>query len=242
MKHLIYIYCFHVDLLDEFIENCYPLVEKYDWVDLHIDFCKETIDELTLDKIKSKRITYGIVNNKGVDVLPFIKFLYDNVLNKEKYDVITKIHSKRSNQGQRKLMYIPMVNNFENCHNVIKNSNIPIMLNNNFILSKTNPNDNQRWEKNIINKIKILNKELNLSTEYGYFFYGTMFMTSVVFLERLFNVDFFVIENLFENNNPRFGMAHAFEKVFGYAITEFGGEHKTFECENIYVKLNPSLI
>jgi hypothetical protein len=38
MKHLIYIYCYHTELLDEFIENCYPLVEKFDWVDLHIDF------------------------------------------------------------------------------------------------------------------------------------------------------------------------------------------------------------
>ena len=29
MKHIIYIYCYHIDLLDEFIENCYPLIEKY---------------------------------------------------------------------------------------------------------------------------------------------------------------------------------------------------------------------
>jgi hypothetical protein len=249
MKHLIYIYCYHIDLLDEFIENCYPLVEKFNWVDLHIDFCKDTIDDGTLTKLENKKITYGLVENKGLDVLPFIRFLYENVLNKNIYNVITKIHSKKSNQALRKLMYIPLIQNFEKNHLIVKtNDNKITILNNNLLLDRCDNkqkklNEHQiKWNLEAFEKVKILNKILNLKNEYGDFFYGTMFMTSIYFLEKLFNVDYNLLEPLFKSGKPNNGYEFTFEKIFGYSITEFGGEHITFECENIYLKLNTTFI
>ena len=145
MKHLIYIYCYHIDLLDEFIKNSYYLVENFEWVDMHIDFCEDTINDYTLNKLNNKKLTYGIVKNKGLDVLPFIKFMYDNVLNKNIYNVITKIHSKKSIQPLRKLMYIPLLKDFEKHHLAIKNnSNKITMLNNKFLLDKYDINKEKK--------------------------------------------------------------------------------------------------
>ena len=94
MRHLILIYCYHIEVLDEFLVNCYHLLEKNNFVDIHIDFCEDTITDEVLEKIKPSRITYSIVENRGMDVLPFVKTLYDKVLFTDTYSVVTKIQSK----------------------------------------------------------------------------------------------------------------------------------------------------
>ena len=246
MKHLIYIYCYHVDLLDEFIYYCYPLVENYDWVDIHVDFCSDTIEDSTLIKLQNKRINYGIVGNKGVDVLPFIKFLHKNVFKKKQYVAITKIHSKKSNNALRRLMYIPLVNDvfkFKEYHDLVEKNTIPIMLNNKHLLAETKENSDQKKEIIITDKVRFLNNKLGLKNEFGRFFFGTMFMTSTAFLEKLLTIDFETLDSFFEDESkPDMGIAHAFERVFGYSIIEFNGKHVTFDCNNEYVKLHRTII
>jgi lipopolysaccharide biosynthesis protein len=227
MKHLIYIYCYHTELLDEFIENCYPLVEKFDWVDLHIDFCEETINQNKIDIVKNKRITYGIVENRGLDVLPYIKYLYDNVINSDKYSVITKIHSKMRDDGIRKTAYIPFFSNlvrFEEFHKFIEESGKPIMLNNQHMVEN-------RVENRIELMLKDMNRTLQLTKENGLFFHGTMFMTSKLYMNKLFNVDYNDIEYKFEKGKPNFGYAHVMERLFGYAVEEYGGRLEIFNSD-----------
>jgi hypothetical protein len=238
MKHLIYIYCYYIELLDEFIENCYPLVEKFDWVDLHIDFCEETINQNIIDKIKNKRITYGIVENRGVDVLPYIKYLYDNVLNSDKYSVITKIHSKMRDDGIRKTAYIPLLSNlhrFEEFHTFIEESEIPIILNNQHMIGN-------KVENRIEIMLKDMNGILQLTKEKGKFFHGTMFMTSKVFMNKLFNVDYKYIECKFEKGKPNFGYAHVMERLFGYAVEEYGGKLEIFNSDVKFNKTHKGII
>jgi lipopolysaccharide biosynthesis protein len=238
MKHLIYIYCYNIEILDEFIENCYPLVEKFNWVDLHIDFCEETINKIVIDKIKNKKITYGLVENRGTDVLPYIKYLYKNVLNNNKYSVITKIHSKIRDDGIRKTAYIPIVSDFDrfqNLHKLIEKSEIPIIVNNQYMV------ENKEEEK-IKFMLKDMNKILNLTKESGKFFHGTMFMTSKLYMNKLFNVDYQDIEYKFEKGKPDFGYAHVMERMFGYAVEEYGGKLEIFNSDIKFNKTYKGII
>ena len=238
MKHLIYIYCYNTEVLYEFIENCYPLVETFDWVDLHIDFCKETINQNLIDKIKNKRITYGIVENRGMDVLPYIKYLYDNVLNSNKYSVITKIHSKMRDNGIRKTAYIPLVSNikkFEEFHKLIEESKVPIILNNQYMVE-------DRVEKKIEVILKDMNVILKLKNESGKFFHATMFMTSKLYMNKLFNVEYKDIEYKFEKGKPGYGYVHVMERLFGYAVEEYGGKLEIFNSDIKFNKTHKGII
>jgi hypothetical protein len=235
MKHLIYVYCYHIELLDEFIENCYPLVETYHWVDLHIDFCEDTFNLSIIDKLKNKKITYGIIKNKGMDVLPYIKYLYENVFNNNKYSVITKIHSKMRDDGIRKTGYIPLILNFKKLHDFIEQSEMPIIMNNQYMVE-------DKIEKRIESMLKDMNKILKLTKESGNFFHGTMFMTSKVYMNKLFNVDYEDIECKFENGKPDFGYAHVMERIFGYAVEEYGGKLEIFNTDIKFDKTYKGII
>ena len=188
--------------MDEFIQNCYPLVDEYEWVDMHIDFCEDTFTDNCLNKLKSKRITYGVVENRGVDVLPYIKYLYQHILNKNEYSVITKIHSKMRNNGIRKTAYIPMVSNkkkFKQFHNLIEEAKIPVILTNQYMVSNQNEPRIAIMLNDMINILKLTNKN-------GRFVHGTMFMTSTLYLNKLFNVEYKDIEYKFEKGKPNLDM------------------------------------
>jgi lipopolysaccharide biosynthesis protein len=230
MKHLIYIYCYHIELLDEFLENCYPTVEEFDMVDMHIDFSHETYTEELLKKIEGKRITYSVRENRGMDILPFVKTLYDIVFPTDEYSVITKIQSKVSDNDWRKWAYIPLFRDFsefEQMHLFIEDNircGIPIMLNHRLTL------DNYEMQRaghvHGFDKIKELNdKFFHFEKISGSFFAGTMFMTSTLFLKSMFNgVDYEEFSSMFESGKPLTGYAHAMERLFGYAVENFGGK------------------
>jgi hypothetical protein len=108
-------------LLDEFLVNCYHLLEKSNFVDIHIDFCEDTITDGILEKIKPSKITYSIVENRGMDVIPFVKTLYDKVLFTDTYSVVTKIQSKKSYDDWRVHAYKPLVDDYEKFLNMNPN-------------------------------------------------------------------------------------------------------------------------
>jgi lipopolysaccharide biosynthesis protein len=230
MKHLIYIYCYNVELLDEFLENCYPTVEEFDMVDMHIDFSRDTYNEEAIEKLKGKRITYEIRENRGMDILPFVSTLYERVFPTDEYSVITKIQSKVSDDSWRKWAYIPLFRDFyefEQMHLFIEDNianGIPIMLNHRLTIDT---NEVERaGHIHAFEKIKELNnKFFHFEKLGGAFFAGTMFMTSTLFLKSMFNgVDYEEFSSMFEEGKPLTGYAHAMERLFGYAVENYGGK------------------
>jgi lipopolysaccharide biosynthesis protein len=231
MKTLIYLHCYNVDLLEEFLFHIKPVLNKS--TDLHIDFCISTFDENLLKNFDVP-FTHRIIENKGLDVLPFINYFYEKLLHTTKYDYIVKLHTKKSNEFLRKLMYIPLLDEIKKSNFNIKTEKY-IILNNDYLLVDTN------FSSDLLEKINTLNNILGLTLTKGKFFYGTMFLTTISFLKRLFNTNFQNLEPLFEVEKNKDTFAHAFEVLFGLAILEFGGELKTFYCENDFVKLDRTL-
>jgi hypothetical protein len=231
MRHLILIYCYHTEVLDEFLVNCYHLLEKSNFVDIHIDFCKDTITDEVLQKIKPSNITYSIVENRGMDVLPFVKTLYDKVLFTDTYSAVTKIQSKKSNDDWRVHAYKPLVDDYEkflNMHMYIENfqkNEIPLMVGTSTILK-----DGEEFLSgyHAHNMVKILSDKFfhfNQNIEYGVpFFAGTMFIASTSLFKKMFEgVDYDEFASYFEVGKPLTGYAHAMERIFGFAIKEYGG-------------------
>jgi hypothetical protein len=101
---------------------------------------------------------------------------------------------------------------------------IPIMLNHRLTL------DNYEMQRaghvHGFDKIKELNdKFFHFEKISGSFFAGTMFMTSTLFLKSMFNgVDYEEFSSMFESGKPLTGYAHAMERLFGYAVENFGGK------------------
>jgi len=232
MRHLILIYCYHIDVLNEFLVNCYHLLEKSDFVDIHIDFCEDTITDEILEKIKPSKITYSIVENRGLDVLPFVKTLYDKVLFTDTYSVVTKIQSKKSNDDWRVHAYKPLVNDYEkflNMHVYIENfqkNQIPLMIGTSTILKDT---EEVLSGYHAHDMVKILSDKFfnfTQNIEYGVpFFAGTMFMASTTLFKKMFEgVDYDEFASYFETGKPLTGYAHAMERIFGFAIREYGGK------------------
>jgi len=232
MRHLILIYCYHIDVLNEFLVNCYHLLEKSDFVDIHIDFCEDTITDEILEKIKPSKITYSIVENRGLDVLPFVKTLYDKVLFTDTYSVVTKIQSKKSNDDWRVHAYKPLVDDYEkflNMHVYIENfqkNQIPLMIGTSTILKDT---EEVLSGYHAHDMVKILSDKFfnfTQNIEYGVpFFAGTMFMASTPLFKKMFEgVDYDEFASYFETGKPLTGYAHAMERIFGFAIREYGGK------------------
>jgi hypothetical protein len=232
MRHLILIYCYHIDVLNEFLVNCYHLLEKSDFVDIHIDFCEDTITDEVLEKIKPSRITYSIVENRGMDVLPFVKTLYDKVLFTDTYSVVTKIQSKKSNDDWRVHAYKPLVDDYEkflNMHLYIENfqkNEIPLMIGTSTILKDA---EEVLSGYHAHDMVKILSDKFfnfTQNIEYGVpFFAGTMFMASTPLFKKMFEgIDYDEFASYFETGKPLTGYAHAMERIFGFAIREYGGK------------------
>jgi hypothetical protein len=218
--------------LNEFLINCYHLLEKSDFVDIHIDFCEDTITDEVLEKIKPSRITYSIVENRGMDVLPFVKTLYDKVLFTDTYSVVTKIQSKKSNDDWRVHAYKPLVDDYEkflNMHLYIENfqkNEIPLMIGTSTILKDCEEFLSGYHAHDMVKILsdKFFNFTQNI--EYGVpFFAGTMFMTSTSLFKKMFEgVDYDEFASYFETGKPLTGYAHAMERIFGFAIREYGGK------------------
>lgn len=232
MRHLILIYCYHIDVLNEFLINCYHLLEKSDFVDIHIDFCEDTITDEVLEKIKPSKITYSIVENRGMDVLPFVKTLYDKVLFTDTYSVVTKIQSKKSDNDWRIHAYKPLVDDYEkflNMHLYIEKfqeNEIPLMIGTSTILKDT---EEVLSGYHAHDMVKILSDKFfnfTQNIEYGVpFFAGTMFMASTTLFKKMFEgVDYDEFASYFETGKPLTGYAHAMERIFGFAIREYGGK------------------
>lgn len=233
MRHLILIYCYHIEVLDEFLVNCYHLLEKSNFVDIHIDFCEDTITDEVLEKIKPSRITYSVKENRGLDVLPFIKTLYDKVLFTDTYSVVTKIQSKKSNDDWRVHAYKPLVDDYEkflNMHLYIEkfqnDGGVPLMIGTSAVLKD---GESVLSGYHAFNMVKTLSDKFfhfRQNIEYGIpFFAGTMFMSSTLLFKKMFNgVNFDEFASHFEKGKPDTGYAHAMERIFGFAIREYNGK------------------
>jgi hypothetical protein len=232
MRHLILIYCYHIEVLDEFLINCYHLLEKSDFVDIHIDFCEDTITDEVLEKIKPSKITYSIVENRGMDVLPFVKTLYDKVLFTDTYSVVTKIQSKKSDNDWRIHAYKPLVDDYEkflNMHLYIENfqkNEIPLMIGTSTILKDAEEVLSGYHAHDMVKTLSDKFFHFRQNIEYGIpFFAGTMFMSSTLLFKKMFNeVNFDEFASYFETGKPLTGHAHAMERIFGFAIREYGGK------------------
>ena len=230
MKHLICLYCYHIELLDEFLENCYPILEEYDMVDMHIDFCKDTVTDEAIERLKNMRVTYAVRENRGVDILPFTKTLYEKVFSSVEYSVVTKLQSKLSDDIWRYWSYVPIVGNlevFEKMHLFVEDNivnGIPIMLNHRVTL------DSSEVERvgyvHAIKEIETLNdKFFHFDKLDGAFFAGTMFMAPVLLFKTMFNdIDYEEFSSYFEVGKPVSGYSHAMERLYGYAVENYGGK------------------
>jgi lipopolysaccharide biosynthesis protein len=99
-----------------------------------------------------------------------------------------------------------------------------------------------RVEKKIEVILKDMNVILKLKNESGKFFHSTMFMTSKLYMNKLFNVDYNDIEYKFEKGKPNFGYAHVMERLFGYAVEEYGGRLEIFNSDIKFNKTYKGII
>ena len=167
-----------------------------------------------------------------MDVLPFVKTLYDKVLFTDTYSVVTKIQSKKSNDDWRVHAYKPLVDDYEkflNMHMYIENfqkNQIPLMIGTSTILKDAEETLSGYHAHDMVKTLSDKFFNFTQNVEYGVpFFAGTMFMASTTLFKKMFEgVDYDEFASYFETGKPLTGYAHAMERIFGFAIREYGGK------------------
>jgi lipopolysaccharide biosynthesis protein len=159
-----------------------------------------------------------LVENKGRDVLPFLKVL--DIIGTDKYDYICKIHTKKSAGRDlgtvwRKLLYFELIGSNQIISNIVdmldKDKNIGIITGKNTIL------DSEKYYLGNREKTNNLLKLLHLEDQEKYQFPGgTMFWIRTSILDSLLNL---YRQNLliFEDEQGQMDntLAHAIERLFG---------------------------
>jgi lipopolysaccharide biosynthesis protein len=224
MKSAILLHLYYQDLWLEFKEKIAPILNK----NTHLYVSVNTLESEYIDDIKKYSTDIFLVENKGMDVAPFI-YVYNKIKDKD-YSIYLKLHSKKSlhtpNIGDnwRKLLYYPIVDNYINILEQVKDTNQCFMLgvekfyHDMNIEPKHHPN--KLSAKFYIDKACDL---LNIIDE-GSFFAGTMFMVNDLYLKTLFkNIDLEKFYNEFEKGYLRDSLAHGMERVIGYGINHYKG-------------------
>lgn len=222
--HSIILHLYYQDLWPEFKSNISNILNEN--THLYVTVIDDKTDYI--DDIKRLATDVFLVENRGLDVAPFI-FVY-NKIKDFGYKTFLKLHTKKSlhtpNIGDywRQSLYQPIVENYNYILEQIKDINTPLILGSEkYYCQEDNSSPNKIAEKQFID---IACKYLNVQ-DGNNFFAGTMFLVNDVYLNNLFNnIDLIELYNKFEIGYCRgSSLAHAMERIFGYGIKHYNGTY-----------------
>lgn len=244
IKFAVIIHIFYEDLMEYIIEKLKNIPISYDLY-VSIPYGKESIKEKIL-KYKNDAIIEE-VPNRGQDVAPFIYFINKIIENNKDYDIILKMHSKKSplNESEgnliRNILYDKLLSNsyiirdninlFENIHTGMVG----------YSLMEESIIDKSLGKNNNKEKIDILREMFNVKDDKLSFFYGTMFYVRFDILKETFkniklDYDFFEEGYKIDNHSLSWNFsdgtfAHAFERFFANIVRD--KKYELIENKNI---------
>jgi lipopolysaccharide biosynthesis protein len=224
MKSAILLHLYYQDLWPEFKEKLIPILNE----NTHLYVSVNTLENEYIDNIKKYSTDIFLVENKGMDLAPFI-YVYNKIKDKN-YSTYLKIHSKKSlhtpNIGDnwRKSLYYPILDNYINILEQINDIDGCWMLGvKEYYYDEYRDHSKFAAKKHIDKLCEILNVKDN-----GAFFAGTMFMVNDLYLKTLFkNMDLEKFYTKFEEGYLRDSLAHGMERVIGYGINHYKGIYIT---------------
>jgi lipopolysaccharide biosynthesis protein len=220
MKSSILLHLYYQDLWPEFKEKIIPVLNE----NTHLYVSVNTLESEYIDDIRKYSTDVFLIENRGMDVAPFI-YVYNKIKDKNYYTYL-KIHSKKSlhtlNIGDnwRKSLYYPILDNYNNILEQVKDINECWMLGvKEYYYDKYRDHSKLAAQEYIDKLCDILNIKDN-----GAFFAGTMFMVNNIYLKTLFNnINLEKFYNEFEEGYLRDSLAHGMERVIGYGINHYKG-------------------
>lgn len=220
----------HLYYEDTVFDSAQYLEPHYDaGVDIFVTSSKSSI----LDSLKQKmpNINTLLVENRGRDVLPFIRIL--NYLNTHKYDVVFKLHGKKSEyrldgdenrkNSMEKLLGDPYFSSI--CNEFLKDINLGLVYP---LKSYLKFNDKNMFFNN--SRTIELARNMDIKFEFNSFFCaGSMFCARVDALVDLLKISSFEFE--LESGLSDGTSAHAVERLFVQCVIAKG--LTTRACEDI---------
>lgn len=222
MKSAIILHLYYQDLWPEFKEKILPILSET----THLYVSVNTLESEYINDIKQHSTNIFLVENKGMDLGPFI-YVY-NKIKDNNYNTYLKLHSKKSihtlglGDKWRQSLYFPIIDNYKEIISQVENINECWMLGVEEYYYDEYKDHSKLAAKKYIDK---LCKILNISDN-GSFFAGTMFMVNDEYLNNLLgNIDLDIFYNKFEEGYLRDSLAHGMERVIGYGINHYKGTY-----------------
>ena len=204
-------------------ETVYSFLRNFENIkyDLYITVtdCSDNVINKILEKMP--RANIQLVENRGRDILPFIKIL--KLITPLNYELICKIHSKKSkyrNDGNiiRNELLSSLLGSTNIIQNIIeefKNKKIGLITAEKYLLSHTN--HNMTYDQHLIKSVSSL---LNINFYYFYFPAGSCFWFKPSALVNLTNINDHIFE--FEEGYADGTTAHCIERLFCIIAKENG--------------------
>jgi lipopolysaccharide biosynthesis protein len=232
MKTAIILHLYYQDLWPEFKEKIIPILSD----DVHLYISVVNSDSTHISDMKLYSNGVYLVDNRGLDFGPFL--LIYNELKNLNYKFVIKLHSKKSlhSPDKGKRWRVEMLNSLlgssSHFNNLIKymetNTDIYMGGCGNWFRTRKDEwytHSDRVGSMGVIKKVAdILNVE-----DHGSFFAGSMFITSTLYLDKLFNnIDIMEFYNHFEYGYSIEGLvAHGMERVIGYGVEFYNGKYLT---------------
>lgn len=232
-KLLVHLHLYYLEQVDFMLKKLHN-ISGCEW-DLYVTLC--TQDNNVINKIKTFKPDAQIilVENKGYDVLPFLKVL--RTCNLENYDYILKLHTKHKATSLVQFKNIVYKNYLwrdklinallkskkcfkDNLKILANKKEVGIIADKNFVFELTKyygeiPEDTYLLEE--------LKQRLNIKNDYKFFVAGTMFIARAEIFEKLILSD--ISEEDFDSKSvsqTSGSMAHLLERIFGILANEKG--------------------
>ena len=218
---LVHLHLFYHNQIDYMIKKM-KNINNCKW-DLYVTVCEEN-DE-TNKKLKKFKPDVKIikVENRGYDIYPFIQVL--RMVNINEYDTVLKIHTKNYRKAYtnfiglrfngyfwRNCLIDALLGSkkiFRNNNNILTNTSVGMIFDDRFLL----PLSPRRKEDSIL--LEALKKRLNITSTYGYFCAGTMFMIKAEILKKIIESDINAADFEERGYSTDCGhFVHAVERIF----------------------------
>ncbi|MHA1575382.1 MAG: rhamnan synthesis F family protein [Alphaproteobacteria bacterium] len=224
-KIAVHLHCYYTDLIDEMLgKGLSFLTEDYDLFVTLISPNKEI--EKKIKKLK-KDVKIIVVENRGYDVGPFIKFL--NKIDLKKYDLILKLHTKKSEQKSKAkvngekwrrhlLSHLLPKKGIENILNIFRNDKFVGMLGTCLTNTIKHPDINEYFD---------VCEKFGVSKTHTDFFAGTMFWVRTTCLAPIKKKKIGIKDFDFVSKGVHSGtLAHGYERFFGRLVKSQGYQLK----------------
>lgn len=219
MKLAIIIHLYYIDLWDEFSSKLKNLTQNFD---LYVTLCENNED--IINKIKKDFINANIVvvENKGLDIRPFLLILNNIISSNKEYNYIIKLHTKKSlhqnpsfGQHWRNTLVNSLIGSAKQLDyiiNKLENTDYKMATSSSYMYEELNID----WMMDIITALELkIPQKRNFAA-------GTMFIVDYsIFKEFFKNINIETLCDLMNEGYTRDGgIEHKMERIFGFIINE----------------------